>query len=101
MCTCARACVYACLSVCVFVCVCVYIHQAYSFTDYRGQDGGGEWPQGKVGRKLGSYLEDPKPHPCFLCWVTCLQWRQPWEPRSLGGREKDQPHPLAQAYLGA
>lgn len=64
---------------------------------------GGDWPQGKIDKKLGSNLEDPRPHPCclsHLSWVTCLQGRQPREPRSPGGRQ-DQPHPSARPCLRA
>lgn len=65
------------------------------------EDGGGGRPQGKVGGKLGSYLEDSSPIHTSSSGVTCLRRRQSWEPRSPGGRRKGQPCPSAQPSLEA
>lgn len=79
------------------MCVCVLHTHATpiisQITDREG--GGGGRPQGKVGGKLGSYLEDSSPIHTSSCWVLVCSGDSPGSPglRVGGGRVSPAPRP--------
>ena len=79
------------------VCVCVlYTHAMPIISQIIDrEDGGGGRPQGKVGGKLGSYLEDSSPIHTSSCWVLVCSGDSPGSPglRVGGGRVSPAPRP--------
>lgn len=79
------------------MCVCVlYTHATPIISQITDrEDGGGGRPQGKVGGKLGSYLEDSSPIHTSSCWVLVCSGDSPGSPglRVGGGRVSPAPRP--------
>ena len=79
------------------MCVCVlYTHATPIISQITDrEDGGGGRPQGKVGGKLGSCLEDSSPIHTSSCWVLVCSRDSPGSPglRVGGGRVSPAPRP--------